>query len=106
MSQSDFVRTSVDYGGWDPSSIFSLDNTGIPTREGENPNGSNMKLLYHEKCNNRNENESVSLLRKASMINLHESTLPYCVIAMSHRCLQAIITVTFRILYQLIIDWK
>jgi hypothetical protein len=39
MSQSDFVRTSVDYGGWDPSSIFSHDNTGIPIREGENPNG-------------------------------------------------------------------
>lgn len=69
MSQSDFVRTSVVYGGWDPSSIFSRDNTGIPIREGKNPNGSNMKLPYHEKCNNRNENESVSLLRKAFQDN-------------------------------------
>ena len=66
MSQSDFVRRSVDYGGWDPSSIFSGDDTeGVQTREGENPNGrSNLELLNHEKCINRNKD--VSLKRRFS----------------------------------------
>ena len=46
MSQSDFVRTSVDYGGWDPSSIFSSEDTGLQEREGKNPNDTKSELNF------------------------------------------------------------
>lgn len=39
MSQSDFVRTSMEYGSWDPSSIFNADGSGQSILEGRDSDG-------------------------------------------------------------------
>lgn len=49
MSQSDYVRTSMEFGGWDPSSIFNADGSGQSILEGRDSDRRDLKFLNHEK---------------------------------------------------------
>lgn len=58
MSQSDFIRTSMEYGGWDPSSIFEADGSRQSIIKGRDSDGRDLKFLDHEKRHDINEDVS------------------------------------------------